>query len=384
MSTTYYKLNVGKLPDELYRPEVPASQWLSRCETITSKTFPPNSLNTVDTIPFDVELERIIGIHIYMIGNVFPFLIVPFILLYTLLPSSRVVIQCIFVYVFALGAVEVCIFKPYFRNKYNLKADVIHNGSKEGIKLYQYAFTERNTSKYLSAKFIWPSSLHRPAMESTPMLFAIVPHGVAPFGITTYPMWSKLFNDTLCRWTCAPVLLSIPIISIFLRNIGYIPAKSSSIVETLTKKEQNVGIILDGIAGMFQQSSKEEKAYLKKRLGIIKIALRSGAPIVPVYGFGHTDMYTVVVDPLGVLEKLSHMLGASLTPFFGRWMWFLGPPRRTPISVVFGEPIVCPKVEEPTKEMIVEYHQKMLDAYENLFETHKEAYGWKDKKLRFV
>eukprot|EP00957_Ditylum_brightwellii_P117049 8928476-Ditylum_brightwellii.AAC.1 len=72
-------------------------------------------------------------------------------------------------------------------------------------------------------------------------------------------------------------------------------------------------------------------------------------------------MYTVVVDPLGVLEKLSHMLGASLTPFFGRWMWFLGPPRRTPISVVFGEPIVCPKVEEPTKEMIVEYHQKMLD-----------------------
>mmetsp|Transcript_4353 Transcript_4353/g.5719 ORF Transcript_4353/g.5719 Transcript_4353/m.5719 type:complete len:125 (-) Transcript_4353:734-1108(-) len=62
----------------------------------------------------------------------------------------------------ALSAVEVCIFKPYFRNKYNLKADVIHNGSKEGIKLYQYAFTERNTSKYLSAKFIWPSSLHRP------------------------------------------------------------------------------------------------------------------------------------------------------------------------------------------------------------------------------
>mmetsp|Transcript_4353 Transcript_4353/g.5720 ORF Transcript_4353/g.5720 Transcript_4353/m.5720 type:complete len:101 (-) Transcript_4353:1081-1383(-) len=95
--------SASSLPPLPYLPpqmqNTPATQWLSRCETTTSKTFPPNSLNTVDSIPFDVELERIIGIHIYMIGNVFPFLILPFILLYTLLPSSHIVIQCIVVYV---------------------------------------------------------------------------------------------------------------------------------------------------------------------------------------------------------------------------------------------------------------------------------------------
>lgn len=121
-----------------------------------------------------------------------------------------------------------------------------------------------------------------------------------------------------------------------------------------------------------------------KRKGIVKLALRAGAPIVPVYGFGHTSLWTVVVDPFGICEKLSQMMGASVTPFFGRWFWFLGPPRRVPITVCLGEPIECPKIEEPTQDQINLYHQKMLDGYQQVFETHKAAYGWDDRTLKFV
>lgn len=76
-----------------------------------------------------------------------------------------------------------------------------------------------------------------------------------------------------------------------MKGIGYIPAKASNISDTLTKKEENVGIILDGIAGMFQ--SHDEMAYVKKRKGIVKIALRCGVPLVPVYGFGHTSLVSI-------------------------------------------------------------------------------------------
>lgn len=65
-----------------------------------------------------------------------------------------------------------------------------------------------------------------------------------------------------------------------MKKIGYIPAKANMIVQTLTKKEENVGIILDGISGMFQ-GSNEERAYIQQRKGIVKIALRAGAPLVP-------------------------------------------------------------------------------------------------------
>lgn len=141
-------------------------------------------------------------------------------------------------------------------------------------------------------QFVWPESIQRPALNDQPVIFAAIPHGLSPLGITAYPMWSKLFNDKLCHWTCAPVVLKLPLISSFMKAIGYIPAKAKNITDTLIKKEENVGIILDGIAGMFQ--AHDEVAHVKTRKGIIKIALRAGAAVVPVYGFGHTSLVSCV------------------------------------------------------------------------------------------
>ena len=192
-------------------------------------------------------------------------------------------------------------------------------------------------------------------------------------------MWSKLFNGALCHWVCAPVVLKLPIISHFMKRIGYIPAKSKAIMDTLTKKEENVGIILDGVAGMFQ--SHDEIAHINKRKGIVKIALRAGVPIIPVFGFGHTSLWRVVVDPLGILETLSVKLDVAVCPFFGRFGWFLGPPRRVAVCTCLGEPVRCPKINDPTQADIDKYHGMLVENYIHLFEQHKEAYGWADKKL---
>merc|ERR1711933_112562 len=97
-----------------------------------------------------------------------------------------------------------------------------------------------------------------------------------------------------------------------------------------------------------------------------------------------TSLWTVFTDPFGILENLSKQVGASLTPFFGRYMWFLGPPHRVPLTVCFGNPIQCPKTDEPTQKEIDSYHQKMLNEFENVFNTHKDSYGWSQKALKFV
>jgi len=165
-------------------------------------------------------------------------------------------------------------------------------------------------------------------------------------------------------------------------------------LETLTKRNENVGTVLDGIAGMFSNTRSSstsssndnvvETVFLKTRKGIVKIALKAGVPIVPVYGFGHTSLYTVCVDRFGIMERLSNALQTSITPFFGRWGWLLGPPRRVPVTVCLGEPVHCPQMDNPSQEQIDFYHNKLLNAYRDLFDTHKEAYGWGDKTLRFV
>ena len=378
-TAAYYKFDIGQLPDELFSEKVPVSKWLETVTTVGEKGFADNALNQLKEIPLDVEIERIVGISLYMIGNVLPFLLPSLIATAFFSQWARFALYFTAVYVGVLFVIENFFFRPHFLKKYNRQDEMTDN-----IKENQYLFTERNISKYLSVNFVWPKSMQRPNMEKTAMIFCAVPHGVAPFGITAYPLWSKLWNDKLCHWTCAPILLKLPLVGYFLRKVGYVPAKSKYIVETLTKKEENVGIILDGINGMFQTSSKQEKAYLKERKGIVKIALRSGAPLVPVYGFGHTALYTVLVDPFGLLQLLSNTLEASLTPFFGRFGWFLGPPRRIPVAVCIGEPVKCPQIDEPTKEQINEYHEKLLDSYQVLFDKHKAAYGWGNKTLKFV
>ena len=205
---------------------------------------------------------------------------------------------------------------------------------------------------------------------------------LAPLGITSYPIWSKLFNDRLTQWTCAPIVLKLPLISSYMKKVGYVAAKTKNIVDTLTKKENNVGIILDGIAGMFQ--GHDEIAHIQHRKGIVKIALRTGAPLVPVYGFGHTALWKVVTDPFGILEMLSVKLDVSICPFFGRWGWFIGPPRRIAVAVCVGEPVRCPQIENPTQQDIDKYHAQLVKHYIELFDQHKEAYGWSDKHLKIA
>jgi hypothetical protein len=96
---------------------------------------------------------------------------------------------------------------------------------------------------------------------------------------------------------CAPVLFTLPIIGNYMKSIGYIPAKSSNILNSLIKKDNNVGIILDGINGMFYNShgnsgsngsngssnnnDNNEVGAILKRKGIIKIAIKANVPIIP-------------------------------------------------------------------------------------------------------
>lgn len=367
-SPSYYCLNFATLPDILYDSEVPVKEWHAKCETAGSKGFPAGSLARVEPCEKHVEAERIIGIPLYMLCNLLP-LVLP--LFGLLLFLGFLIAKLFFAYLALLISIELL---------YNLIYP--QKSLKKTTKGMQYVYTERNTQKYTSMRWVWPKSLSSP--QDKPVIFCVAPHGVAPLGVTAYPGFSKLFGDRLNHPTAAPVVLKLPLIGWGLKKMGYVPAKAKSMEEVLTKKEENVSVILDGIAGMFQQDASVEKLYLSARKPICKIALRTGCCIVPVYGFGHTSLWQVVVDPFGILEKLSIALNVSICPFIGRFFWPIGPPRRIPLTLAFGDPIRCDRIENPTQEQIDAYHAQMIEGFKNTFETHKGAYGWSKKQLKVV
>ena len=375
----YYKLDLASMDDDLFQCHIPAKDWIQTTTKVDKSGFKPNSLNQLKPISKIVEIERICGIALYMAGNVLPFIFPPLLVGSIFSSIARYILGGLMLYIGILYAAQFFYFTPYFVKLYKNQPL-----SSKTTKANQYIYTERNISKYLSIQFVWPTSVHRPALVDTPVIFCVIPHGVAPLGIVSYPLWSKVWNDKLCHFTAAPVVMKIPLVSYYLRMVGYIPAKAKNITETLTKKEENIGIILDGIEGMFATEKQEEVAAILRRKGIIKIALRAGVPIIPVYGFGHTQLYTVFQDPFGILKALSIALDTALTPFFGRFGWFLGPPYRRPVTMCLGEPVHCPLTAEPTQADVDSYHKQLLNNFEQVFEQHKAACGYGDKKLKFV
>jgi 1-acyl-sn-glycerol-3-phosphate acyltransferase len=359
----FYMLDVGQLPDVFYKPDVPAEKWVDRCETVGSEGFKPGSLNKVSPLPTAVEAERLVGMPLYLSLNYLPFFVLIYACVrYGFLGLVYVALGWIGLYVLTAAALLLVGAEP---------------------RSGQYVWTERRNQKYCSLRYVWPKSLQKlPAGQ--PVIFAAIPHGVAPMGITCYPLWSKLWSGTLCHWVAAPIVLKLPLIGPILKSVlGFIPAKSPTILQTLAQGE-SVGVVLDGIAGMFQPDTREERAWVLNRKAIVAIALKAGVPLVPVYSFGHSELWTIITDSFGIMERLSILIDLSIVPFVGRMLLPFGPPRRRAVLVAVGEPIQCPRIEKPSRELVDEYHGKLLERYAELFEQHKVAYGWESKKLRFV
>ena len=237
----HYLFDFSQLPDELFSAKVPVDQWLAHCKQVGAKQSGQN-LAQLHPIPPFLEAERVVGISMYLFANFFPF-VVPVLLLFSLVGIKLAwwALALSLGYFLTLLTLVWVFFRPVFGKE---RAKIFgENGRREAVADYevgktgdnnenirknQYLYTERNSSVYVSAKFVWPESLHRGSGRSgggslpdRPLIFCAVPHGVAPLGVTAYPLWSKLWNDRLCRWTTAPVVLKIPLVGHFIRKLGY-------------------------------------------------------------------------------------------------------------------------------------------------------------------
>ena len=164
---------------------------------------------------------------------------------------------------------------------------------------------------------------------------------------------------------------------------GLISASKKNLIQTFQKKgaEGTVVLYVGGLAELFLSCEQEEKLYLHKRKGFIKLALTQGIDIVPVYLFGNTSVLSVLKT--GILATISRKLQVSLTYVWGRWD--LPIPREVKLLYVTGQPLGLPKIEHPTQQDIDKYHKQYCDQVTRLFEKYKEELPeYKHKKLIIV
>ena len=144
----------------------------------------------------------------------------------------------------------------------------------------------------------------------------------------------------LPRWARFLVLdwaFVLPFISAFMRRVGGVPASRHNAARLL-EQDHLVMVFPEGAKGTGKQFSERYRLQRFGRGGFVEVALRTGAPIVPVAVVGSEEIY----PKLGDARPVARMLGASFVPITPTFPW-LGPLGAIPLPskwrIEFCEPI---------------------------------------------
>ena len=235
--------------------------------------------------------------------------------------------------------------------------------------------------KYFSFRFIYEEPFH----DHQAHIFVAPPHGVFPYGnILSMLVFPGMMGFPF-KGLAASSALRVPIFKQIMCSIGVIDASRSTARQALDEGH-SIGISTGGVAEVFQTNAEHECILLKERKGMIKLAIRTGAEIVPCYLFGNTKVLSCwagegIPGAHTVLERISRKVGFALILIYGRFM--LPIPYRIPVLGVMGKKIPTEqmKCEEPTIEQIDEIQAILLKDMQELFERYKGLYGWEETEL---
>nr|ATB53146.1 diacylglycerol acyltransferase [Nannochloropsis oceanica strain IMET1] len=209
-------------------------------------------------------------------------------------------------------------------------------------------------------------------------IFGWHPHGIlllSRFAIYG-GLWEKLFPGIHFKTLAASPLFWIPPIREVSILLGGVDAGRASAARALTDG-YSVSLYPGGSKEIYTTDpyTPETTLVLKIRKGFIRMALRYGCALVPVYTFGEKYAYHRLGQATGFARWLLAVLKVPFLIFWGRWGTFM-PLKETQVSVVVGTPLRVPKIEgEPSPEVVEEWLHKYCDEVQALFRRHKHKYA---------
>ena len=129
----------------------------------------------------------------------------------------------------------------------------------------------------------------------------------------------------------------LPYLSVAIRKFGGVPASPYNAIRLL-EQDELVGVFPEGVKGTGKDFKDRYRLQRFGRGGFVEIALRTGAPIVPVAVVGSEEIY----PKLGESRTLARLTGAPFVPITPTFPW-LGPLGAVPLPsrwrIEFCDPI---------------------------------------------
>jgi hypothetical protein len=237
-------------------------------------------------------------------------------------------------------------------------------------------------------------------------LFCCFPHGVIPVGpfnaiASSFGGLRRAYPEFTVKSAVLNLFFLQPISRELGLSMGMISCSIKSLNYELSRPEGGhiVTLMPGGTTEAYNSQPGKYKFVVKKRKGFVKVALRNGAPLVPVISFGETDLFDQLESRAlrKIQEFIRKYLGFAPVIINGRGFFqysFGIIPRRKPVTTVgkifvsrysscttliecflsVGAPIEVTKIANPTNEQIEELHGKFVQALISLFDEYKYKY----------
>ncbi|XP_060038833.1 diacylglycerol O-acyltransferase 2-like protein 6 isoform X2 [Erinaceus europaeus] len=225
-------------------------------------------------------------------------------------------------------------------------------------------------------------------------LIANHPHGIFSFGAfinfaTEATGFDRIFPNITPYLGTIRWFFWFPILRDYMMSVGVCPVSETTLKYLLSQKHTSnaVVVVVGGGAEALLCHPGASTVFLKHRKGFVKLALQTGAHLVPTYSFGENETYNQETFPEGTWKRFFQKkfqeifkkhLRLYLCTFHGRGLtresWgFL--PFNHPITTVVGEPLPIPMIQNPDKETVDKYHTLYINALCKLFDEYKIQYG---------
>ncbi|XP_028420075.1 2-acylglycerol O-acyltransferase 2-A [Perca flavescens] len=221
-------------------------------------------------------------------------------------------------------------------------------------------------------------------------IFGFHPHGVLVAGAfgnfcTEATGFSRLFPGLRSHLLMLPFWFRVPLFRDYIMLGGLVSSCKSSLSHLCSRPGGgNVAVLaVGGAPEALDARPGALTLQIKNRKGFIKLALKHGAQLVPVFSFGENELFDQMENPSGsslrkLQNRLQSIMGVAMPLFHARGVFqysFGLMPYRKPIHTVVGSPVPVVQTPSPSNEDIERLHDVYLQSLTELFETHKHHYG---------
>jgi 2-acylglycerol O-acyltransferase 2 len=219
-------------------------------------------------------------------------------------------------------------------------------------------------------------------------IFGYHPHGIISLGAwvnfgTDANFFSHIFTGIDLHLMTLGTNFNMPFIREILLSMGMMDVSKNGCYNALQGGPgKSIMIVVGGANEVVFARPGVNDIIIKKRLGFVKLALKTGNPLVPVFSFGETDIWDQFDNPEGSKLRIFQDKVRKATMFNppalrGRGIFTYNygilPFRRNVTSVV-GRPVDVPHIENPTLEQVLFYQQKYIDELQHVYDTYKDEY----------